>query len=119
MTLKEGIVLFAHGSRDAAWAAPFKKILKRLRETLPEAEIRLAYLEIMQPSLADALADLSAKVDSIRVVPLFLGYGGHLRKDLPALVAAADPRVKVTIEPPVGEAPQVIEAITALVGRRA
>jgi sirohydrochlorin cobaltochelatase len=117
--LKEGIVLFAHGSRDPGWAAPFRKILKRLRETLPEVEIRLAYLEVMKPSLGEALVDLSAKVDSIRVVPLFLGYGGHIKKDLPALVAAADPQVKVTIEAPVGEAPQVIEAIAALIGRRA
>ena len=117
--MKEGIVLFAHGSRDPGWAAPFRKILKRLRETLPEVEIRLAYLEIMKPSLGEALVDLSAKVDSIRVVPLFLGYGGHIRKDLPALVATANPMVKVTIEAPVDEAPQVIEAIAALVRRRA
>ena len=117
--MKEGIVLFAHGSRDPGWAAPFRKILKRVREALPGAEIRLAYLEVMKPSLGEALADLSAKVDSIRVVPLFLGYGGHIKKDLPALVAAADPRVKVTIEAPVGEAPQVIEAIAALIRRRA
>jgi sirohydrochlorin cobaltochelatase len=117
--LKEGIVLFAHGSRDPGWAAPFRKILKRLRETLPEAEVRLAYLEVMKPSLGEALVDLSAKVDSIRVVPLFLGYGGHIKKDLPALIAAADPQVKVTIEAPVGEAPQVIEAIAGLIGSRA
>jgi sirohydrochlorin cobaltochelatase len=116
--LKEGIVLFAHGSRDAGWAAPFKKILKRLRETLPEAEIRLAYLEIMQPSLDDAIAELvKCEVGAIRIVPLFLGYGGHIRKDLPALVAAANPKVKVTIEPPVGELPSVIDAITAAIAR--
>jgi len=118
--LKEGIVLFARGSRDRGWAAPFRKILKRLHEDLPEAEIRLAYLEIMKPSLGEALRELATKgVKSIRIVPLFLGYGGHIKKDLPALVAAADPQVKVTIEAPVGEAPQVIEAIAALIGRRA
>ncbi len=115
--MKEGIVLFAHGSRDADWAAPFQKIEKILAgKGIP---VRLAYLEIMKPSLDEALADLSAEVDSIRIVPLFLGTGGHIRKDLPDLVAAANPRVKVTIDPPVGEAPQVIETIAALIGRRA
>jgi len=113
--LKEGIVLFAHGSRDADWARPFEMILTELKRQGFEA--RLAYLEIMTPSLDEALADLSAKVDSIRVVPLFLGYGGHIKQDLPDLVAAANPQVKVTIDPPVGEAPQVIEAIAALIGR--
>ena len=115
--MKEGIVLFAHGSRDPEWARPFEKIQEEVRRR--GIEVRLAYLEIMQPSLGEALADLSGKVDSIRIVPLFLGYGGHIRKDLPDLVAAAKPKVKVIIEPPVGEAPQVIEAIAALVGRRA
>ena len=117
--MKEGIVLFAHGSRDAGWAAPFREILKRLRETLPEAEIRLAYLEIMKPSLDGAIAELvKCDVGAISIVPLFLGYGGHIRKDLPALVAAASPKVKVTIEPPVGELPSVIDAITAAIARR-
>ena len=118
--MKEGIVLFAHGSRDPQWASPFKKIQRQLSEKLPGAEIRLAYLEIMEPSLDEALADLvTAGVKSIRIVPLFLGYGGHIRKDLPELVAAANPKVKVTIEPPVGEAPEVIAAIAALIGRGA
>ena len=114
--MKEGIVLFAHGSRDADWARPFEKILAQVRRQ--DVEARLAYLEIMTPSLDEALAELvAAGVHSIRIVPVFLGYGGHIRQDLPDLVAAANPQVKVTIDPPVGEAPQVIEAIAALIGR--
>ena len=116
--MKEGIVLFAHGSRDPEWARPFQRVEEILigKGFL----VRLAYLEIMQPSLEEAIKELVRRdVEAIRIVPLFLGYGGHLRRDLPALVAAANPMVKVTIEAPVGEAPQVIEAIAALVGRRA
>lgn len=109
-------MLFAHGSRDPEWSAPFRKIKEALEKK--GLLVELAYLEIMQPSLGEALQALVARhADSIRVVPVFLGYGGHLRKDLPALVAAADAQVQVTIDPPVGEAPQVIEAIAALIGR--
>ncbi|MGQ0544778.1 MAG: sirohydrochlorin chelatase [Betaproteobacteria bacterium] len=115
--MKEGIVLFAHGSRDPQWAAPFKRIEQQLRQQRPDAEVRLAYLEIMQPSLDEALAELANEVDAIRIVPLFLGYGGHIKEDLPDLVAAANPRVKVTIDPPVGEQQSVIDAIAALVAR--
>jgi sirohydrochlorin cobaltochelatase len=113
--VKEGIVLFAHGSRDPAWALPFQRIAKILADK--GLVVRLAYLEIMAPSLDEVLAELAGKVDAIRIVPLFLGYGGHIRKDLPDLVAAANPKVKVTIDPPVGEQPQVIEAIAALIAR--
>jgi sirohydrochlorin cobaltochelatase len=113
--LKQGIVLFAHGSRDPEWARPFKAIERILSSKgIP---VRLAYLEIMRPSLGEALADLAREVDAIRIVPVFLGYGGHIRKDLPGLVAAAQPKVKVTIDPPVGEHQAVIAAIVALVAR--
>jgi len=113
--LKQGVVLFAHGSRDPEWARPFQRIEQLVAEH--GVPVRLAYLELMKPSLGEALTDLSREVEAIRVVPVFLGYGGHIRKDLPALVAAAKVEAKVTIEPPVGEHPAVIEAIAELIGR--
>ncbi|MGH8723152.1 MAG: sirohydrochlorin chelatase [Burkholderiales bacterium] len=114
--MKEGIVLFAHGSRDPEWARPFEKIRHAVQSH--GIEVRLAYLEIMQPSLAEAIRELEeCEITSIRIVPLFLGYGGHIRKDLPELVAAAKPKIRVTIDPPVGEQPGVIDAIAALIGR--
>lgn len=117
--MKRGLVLVAHGSRDPQWAQPFEKIAAELARLLPECEIRLAYLEIMPPALDEALADLMArKVEAIRVVPLFLGLGGHVGRDLPGLIAAADPGVKVEIDPPVGEQAAVIEAIAAAIAGR-
>jgi sirohydrochlorin cobaltochelatase len=71
----------------------------------------------MQPSLGEALSELAKEVEAIRVVPVFLGYGGHMKRDLPRLVAAANVKARVSIEPPVGEDAGVIEAIAALVGR--
>ena len=110
--MKEGIVLFAHGSRDPQWAAPFESIAAELSKKFL---VRLAYLEIMQPPLADAVASLaSTGARSIRIIPLFLGAGGHVKEDLPRLVAdaaKANPAVKLTLEKPIGEQPQVIAAI--------
>jgi len=111
--LKQGLVLFAHGSRDPGWARPFENIAAALAAGY---EVRVAYLELMRPSLDEALADLVAcGVDAIRIVPVFLGMGGHVKEDLPRLVAAANPPVKVTIDPPIGEQPRVIEAIAAAI----
>ena len=77
--------------------------------------VRIAYLEIMQPSLAEAIGTLAAAgVRSVRVIPLFLGAGGHVKEDLPRLVAdaaKAHPSVKLRLEKPIGEQPQVIAAI--------
>ncbi len=114
--MKEGILLFAHGSRDPEWAQPFERIASLLsRDFL----VRLAYLELMRPSLDEAVASLAAAgAQSIRVVPLFLGQGGHVKEDLPRLVAraaSAYPGLKLSLEKPIGEQPAVIEAIAAAI----
>ncbi len=53
-------------------------------------------------------------VRSLRVVPVFLGMGGHLKEDLPKVVAGIRetyPDMEITVEPPIGEQPEVIAAI--------
>src|SRR6266478_9325870 len=85
--MTRGLILFAHGSREPGWAEPFEQLAARVRVTAPEAQVRLAFLELMEPDLTGAAAQLvSAGVDTIRVVPIFLGQGGHLRRDLPLLI---------------------------------
>jgi sirohydrochlorin cobaltochelatase len=110
--LKEGIVLIAHGSRDPEWSRPFERIAASLAEKLPAVSVGLAFLE-NGPSLEETATALVAKgVGSIRVIPLFLGPGGHVKDDLPRLVAAiAKPGVRLHLEQSIGEQPQVIEAI--------
>ena len=114
--MKEGIVLIAHGSRDPEWSRPFERIAASLAEKLPAVVIGLAYLE-HGPSLDEIVSALIAKgAGSIRVVPVFLGQGGHVKDDLPRLVAAAEhPGVKILLDKPIGEQPQVIEAIAAAI----
>jgi sirohydrochlorin cobaltochelatase len=118
--LKEGIVLVAHGSRDPEWSRPFERIAASLAEKLPAVAVGLAFLE-NGPSLDETVVALVAKgAGSIRIIPAFLGPGGHVKEDLPRLVAAiAQPGVKLLLEKPIGEQPQVIEAIaTAISGAR-
>ncbi|RZT93867.1 sirohydrochlorin chelatase [Rivibacter subsaxonicus] len=112
-----GILLFAHGARDPNWALPFEAVAARVRALRPGAQVRLAFLELMSPGLAQAGEELvAAGCVEITVVPLFLGAGGHVRKDLPALVqalATAHPGVQVRLRSAVGEDPIVIEALAA------
>src|SRR5205085_9840654 len=86
-SLKQGIVLFAHGSRDPHWARPFEQLAAALAKKI-DAPVSLAYLELMPPSLDQAIAALVKDgASTIRVVPVFLGPGGHVKEDLPRLLA--------------------------------
>ncbi|HEX7605829.1 MAG TPA: CbiX/SirB N-terminal domain-containing protein, partial [Usitatibacter sp.] len=65
-----GIVLFAHGARDPEWARPFEEIRDRVRASRPEYPIELAYLELMSPTLEDAVASLvSQGTPAITIFP--------------------------------------------------
>ncbi|HEY9066939.1 MAG TPA: CbiX/SirB N-terminal domain-containing protein [Burkholderiaceae bacterium] len=113
--MKRGVLLFAHGARDPRWAAPFEAVAARVRERDASLEVRLAYLELMAPSIADAGRDLAlAGCDRVDIVPLFLGAGGHVRQDLPVLVRTleeAHPLVQWRLHPAVGELEAVIAAM--------
>lgn len=114
---ESGLVLFAHGSRDARWAEPFELLAAKLRQDAPELAIGLAFLELMPPDLETAVADLASRgCVRISVVPAFLGQGAHVRRDLPALIAtigARHPALKLTVAPSLGEDPGVLAAIAA------
>jgi sirohydrochlorin cobaltochelatase len=113
--MQQGLILFAHGARDPRWAEPFEAVAARVRAARPGLAVRLAFLELMQPSLGDAGSALVAEgCGTIQVLPLFLGAGGHVRKDLPVLVdalRAAHPGVTVTLHPAAGELPTVHAAL--------
>ena len=113
--MKSGLILFAHGARDPRWAAPFEAVAAQVRAQRPDVAVRLAFLEFMLPSLQGAGTELAALgCLQVQVLPLFLGAGGHVRKDLPLLVDAlrnAHPGMAVTLQPPVGELDSVTAAM--------
>ena len=121
--MKRGLLLFAHGARDPRWAVPFEGVAERLRTGAPDVPVDLAFLEFMRPTLAEAGARLAAAGCSIiDIVPLFLGAGGHVRRDVPELVAAlqaAHPAIAWRLHPAVGETGEVIAAMAAAAQRLA
>jgi sirohydrochlorin cobaltochelatase len=77
----QGLILFAHGARDARWSAPFEAVARQIQVQRPALVLRLAFLELMAPSLHDAGEALcAAGCSTVEVLPLFLGTGGHLRR---------------------------------------
>lgn len=121
--MKRGVLLFAHGARDPRWAEPFESVAARVRAADASLQVRLAFLELMAPTLLEAGRDLAlAGCDRVEIVPLFLGAGGHVRKDLPELqrdLAAAHPLVQWRVRQAIGELEPVIAAMADAAARMA
>jgi sirohydrochlorin cobaltochelatase len=109
------VILFAHGSRDARWREPVEAVARRMSTRQPDVPVACAYLELVEPDLPTAAKRLIADgARSLRVVPLFLGMGKHVREDLPQLVdalRAAHPDVVFSLAPAVGETTEVIDLL--------
>lgn len=112
---KRALILFAHGARDARWAQPFERLQQLAQAQLPDAIVALAFLELMEPRLPAVAAQLASQgCEEISLVPVFLGQGGHVLRDLPPLVdelRSAYPGLKVTVSDAVGESENVLNAI--------
>ena len=112
----KALVLFAHGARAASWAAPFERLRDLSAARLPDSVVRLAFLELMEPRLPETVAQLVADgITDVSVVPVFLGQGGHLLRDLPLLaegLRADHPGLQLSVAGAVGEDPGVLAAMT-------
>lgn len=112
---ERAVILFGHGARDAAWARPMERVRERLRAQDPELGVELAFLEFIAPTLDEAIDTLVARgARRIAVVPMFIAQGGHLKRDLPQLVAAArarHPGCDIVQAMAVGEADGVVAAM--------
>ncbi|WP_429300060.1 sirohydrochlorin chelatase [Paraburkholderia sp. GAS199] len=114
-----GMVLFGHGARDVRWREPFERLADKLRvarSSDPDAgPVELAFLELMEPDLPTAIARLVADGCSlVTVVPVFFGQGGHIRRDLPAVVERCRetfPAVEIRCAVAVGEDDGVLDAV--------
>lgn len=106
-----GVILFAHGSRDALWRLPIEAVRAHIEQQAPQPPVRCAYLELCAPDLPQAAAELiTLGCRQITVVPMFLGAGRHAREDLPRLVAALQaqhPQVQWQVQGAIGEDPRM------------
>ena len=115
------LVLFAHGAREPGWAEPFRSVRDKVAASRPDLSVELAFLELMSPALGDCVDGLAAAGhERITVAPLFLAMGGHLKDDLPNVVAqirATYKDMEINVEPPIGEQPGVIAAIARAIAK--
>ncbi|HTY99709.1 MAG TPA: CbiX/SirB N-terminal domain-containing protein [Rhodocyclaceae bacterium] len=113
----KGIILFGHGSRSPEYVRPFERLRAAMIAREPTTPVELGFLELTRPTLDEAIDCLTARgVQRIVVVPVFIGAGRHVLKDLPQLAANAmdrHPGLAIDLSPPVGEAAEVVDAMAS------
>lgn len=113
---QRALILFAHGARAASWAAPFERLRDLTQARQPEVRVVLAYLELMSPRLPDVAAALIAEgIVDITLVPVFLGQGGHVLRDLPLMIDelhVAYPQAAIKVVEAAGENQAVLNALS-------
>jgi sirohydrochlorin cobaltochelatase len=120
--MNKTLILFAHGARDPEWAGPVRAVAQRLQTENPDLPVVIAFLEFMSPSLPEAIdkivrqtSDLSQQID---ILPFFIAQGGHLRQEVPVMLAAVReqyPQLQLRLLPPLGELPAVQDAIAVAI----
>ena len=117
-TTNRGIVLFAHGSRDPLWHKPIEAVATQISTLAPDTPVVCAYLELSTPDLATATRTLVQRgIQSVTILPMFLGVGKHAREDLPQLVGelrASYPDAHFSLKPAVGEDARLVQLMAQI-----
>lgn len=96
------LLAVAHGTRSAAGQAQIRDLVDRVACRRPGLDVRLAYVDVQQPRVAEAVQGVDAVV-----VPLLLSAGYHVRVDIAEAVAANH----AVAAPPLGPDPMLVHSI--------
>ncbi len=116
-----GTILLAHGSRNPQWKQPFEHLLDLAKMHASHLQWELAYMELAQPSLSEAVQQLMQQnsLHCICILPVFMATGEHLIKDIPAILEPLQeeyPKTQFKLFPALGESALVQEAfVTAAI----
>ena len=115
---RSGLILLAHGSRDALWRQPIEAVHQLVQAMRPDLHCICAYLDACAPDLPAAAQSLIAQgVEHLIVLPLFLGTGKHAREDIPRLLdelRRQHPGCRFDLQTAAGENPRVTSLLAQL-----
>ncbi len=99
------LLIAAHGTRSEAGLATIDRLAATVRAARPGLAVQLCFLDVVDPRLPEALADLRGRVI---VVPALLARGFHVLDDIPALTAG---RAEVIVTRQLGPDPRLTRAL--------
>ncbi|MGH6656019.1 MAG: sirohydrochlorin chelatase, partial [Actinocrinis sp.] len=84
------ILAVAHGTGDPRGLATLEALLDRVRFLRPGVETSLSFVSVARPRVDEQLARLLTEGRTqVVVLPLLLGSGYHVRRDIPKAISAA------------------------------
>lgn len=103
--MKKCVLIISHGSRDSSAQNDFKRLVQKYGKLHPQWKVSHAYLEMVSPSIPEALETLALKSNEILVLPLFLFAAKHVKKHIPEILGTFrknHPKIKVKLARPLG-----------------
>ena len=96
-TQATGVLVVGHGTADPIGAAETADVAAAVAGLLPDMPVELGFLEVIGPTIADAVTRLAARgCRDVIAAPLLLFAAGHAKRDVPEAVAVGtDPREDV------------------------
>ena len=120
MKQRDSLLLLAHGSPADGWELLFVQLRDAVQRAYPLCCVSLAFLQFKKPTVDVALEELFDKnIESVKIWPLFLGTGVHVKKDLPNLVDRMRKKLfpmEILILPPLGEDPLIVDFLLKRAG---
>jgi len=104
-----GILVVGHGTADPVGEAETRKLVGLVAEVCSGIPVELGFLEVIGPSVGEALGRLrSCGVDRVVAAPLLLFTAGHARRDLPEALAAGAGAIEVVQSAALGSHPEIV-----------
>ncbi len=86
----KGVLIVGHGTTSGVGAEECRRVAAMAAELLPGHRVELGFLELIEPSIDEAVAALAAAgCREAVVVPILLFAAGHARRDVPEAVLRA------------------------------
>ena len=80
-------MVVGHGTADPVGAEETRQVAALVARMLPDVAVELGFLEVIGPSIGEALSRLAARgCDEVVAAPLLLFTAGHARRDVPEAV---------------------------------
>lgn len=105
------LLLAAHGTRSPVGSRTTGGLAEAVARARPGTDVALCFLDVVEPSLAEALDGMPGR--RVTVVPLLLSAGYHVRTDIPAVVAG---RPHVAMARHLGPDPAVLDVVAERLG---
>ena len=100
----------AHGTADRAGRAAIRSILDDVRAARPDLEVREAFVDVQEPSVAQVVADTPAD-RSLVVVPVLLSGGHHVHVDIARAVTSRSTGAPGVAAAPLGPDPRLVAVL--------